>query len=353
MSLDDFSLDLLKLPLKRPYHLAFGDVIHFDTILIRARDAHGGEGFGEATLLAAYGGGTVEGAWDFSRARAESLTGMTTAEAKGALATSLHEHPFAVTAFTSALEMLEGNKILAPTGDIRVPILGPVNETDPDAIPAEVEGLLADGYGTLKIKVGFDVENDLARLRVIQDAVKNRALLRLDGNQGYTVEQACRFATELNPVGIELFEQPCAADDWDAAAAVAEVSPVPMMLDESIFGPEDIERAGKLKIAGFIKLKLFKMGGIEGLMDGLDLIRSCGMEPVLGNGVAGDVSCWMEACAAAKAINNAGEFNGFLRPTGGIFQEPLKLDAGAVVVAKGFRPRLDEEKVRAFTVASG
>ena len=229
MSLNDFSLNLLKLPLKQPYHLAFGDVTHFDTILIRARDADGRQGFGEATLLAEYGGGTVEDAWAFCRARAESLTGMTPAEAKVALVKSLKDQPFAVTAFTSALEMLEGNDVLAPTDDIRVPILGPVNETGLDAIPAEVERLLAEGFGTLKVKVGFDVENDLARVGVIQGAARGWALLRLDGNQGYTVEQACRFATELDPADIELFEQPCAAGDWDAAAAVAEVSPVPMI----------------------------------------------------------------------------------------------------------------------------
>jgi L-alanine-DL-glutamate epimerase-like enolase superfamily enzyme len=62
-------------------------------------------------------------------------------------------------------------------------------------------------------------------------------------NQGYDREQGCAFAVALDPEGIELFEQPCAAGDWDAARAVADVSPVPMMLDESIYGMADIERA--------------------------------------------------------------------------------------------------------------
>ena len=45
------------------------------------------------------------------------------------------------------------------------------------------------------------------------------------------------------------------------AEAVAKVARVPMMLDESIFGLKDIERAADLGIASFIKLKLLKMGG--------------------------------------------------------------------------------------------
>ncbi len=351
MKLSRIGLNLLKLPLKEPYHLAFGDVTHFDTIIVRAWDEDGREGFGEATLLAAYGGGSAGDAWAFAVKKAEGLPGMTGPAAKEDLATSLPGQPFAVTAFTSAIEMLEGNPVLAPSGGLRVPLLGPVNATDPARVPDEVEALLAQDYGTLKIKVGFDIDADLKRLRVIQDAVRGRALLRLDGNQGYDLKDARRFATELDPAGIELFEQPCPADDWGAAKSVAEVSAVPMMLDESVFGIEDIERARDLGAAAFIKLKLFKMGGIERLIDGLERIRASGMEPVLGNGVAGDVSCWMEACAAAGTIRNAGEFNGFLRPTDGVFTEPLKVEGGAMALPAGFTPTLDENKVQAFTVA--
>lgn len=352
MKLRGFELNLLKLPLKVPYHLAFGDLAHFDTIVVEARDDQGRVGYGEATLLAVYGGETVENAWTFCRARGEDLVGQTTAAAKRDLARWLHDYPFAVTALTTAIEMVEGNPILSPPAEVRVPLLGPVNGTDHAAIPDEVEGLLEQGYGTLKVKVGFDLEADLARVAVIQRAVAGRARLRLDGNQGYGRADACRFAVEADADGIELFEQPCAADDWESAKAVAEVSRVPMMLDESIFGVEDIDRAADLGAASFIKLKVLKMGGLDHLLDALEHIRACGMEPVLGNGVASDIGCWMEACVAARAIRNAGEFNGFLRPVSGILAEPLPMDGGAVVLSPDFVPVLDTEKVTAFAVAT-
>ena len=53
MKLRGFDLHLLKLPLKVPYHLAFADLTHFDTIVVEARDEQGRVGYGEATLLAA------------------------------------------------------------------------------------------------------------------------------------------------------------------------------------------------------------------------------------------------------------------------------------------------------------
>ena len=131
---------------------------------------------------------------------------------------------------------------------------------------------------------------------------------------------------------IELFEQPCHMDDWDAAKAVAEISPVPMMLDESIYGEKEIERAANEGSARFIKLKLMKAGSLENLARQLDRIRELGMEPVLGNGVAADPGCWMEACVARTHISNAGEMNGFLKPRSLLFETPLEMRGGDMIL---------------------
>jgi hypothetical protein len=57
------------------------------------------------------------------------------------------------------------------------------------------------------------------------------------------------------------------------------------------------------------------------------------MHGVLGNGVAGDIGCWMEACVAARMLDNAGEMNGFLKPRTRLFQVPMHLQAGELVLA--------------------
>src|SRR3546814_312038 len=201
--------------------------------------------------------------------------------------------------------MLEGHPALAESGP--VPLLGLVNEKDPAAIEAEIDGRIADGYRTLKVKVGWDVGKDLARVRHIQDTVAGCARIRIDANQGFDRDQAVAFVAGLAPDGVELVEQTCAAGDWDAAVAVKRAAAVPMMLDESIYDLDDIDRAAELGAADYIKLKLMKAGGLSRLAAGLQHIRDCGMIPVLGNGVATDLGCWMEACVARRAIDNAGE----------------------------------------------
>jgi len=352
MKLRTIKLHLLNLPLKVPYHLSFADVTQFDTVIVEMGDGDGRTGFGEATILAGYSGETIEDTWAFCREKGAGLAGRNTEDAKASLDPFVGGHPFAVSAFVTAMEMLAAHPLLETAEETRVPLLGAVNATDVDEIPGQIEDLLDQGYGTLKIKVGMEVEADLKRIGVIQRAVSGRALMRLDGNQGYSRDDACRFAAALDPGGIQLLEQPCAAGDWDAAQAVARVSAVPMMMDESIFGLDDIRRSADLGAAAFIKLKLMKMGGLDRLMEGLDLIEALGMEPVLGNGVAADVGCWMEACAAARTIRNAGELNGFLRPVGGLFAEPMRVERGALVLPAGFTPALDPGKLGAVTVAA-
>ena len=52
------------------------------------------------------------------------------------------------------------------------------------------------------------------------------------------------------------------------------------------------------------------------------------MEPVLGNGVACEIGCWMEACVARTLIGNAGEMNGFLKPVTRLLANPVRFDGG-------------------------
>jgi L-alanine-DL-glutamate epimerase-like enolase superfamily enzyme len=347
----EIRLRRLEVPLTTPYKLAMGAVHHLDTILVSVQTATG-SGIGEATILTGYTDETIDQGWILARSLAPELCGLNTAAAKRNALTHFDKAPFVVSAFVSAIEMAAGHPLLAVDRPVLVPILAVINAMDPAGIESEIERAIAAGYGTLKIKVWFDVDTDLDRVRRIQATNEDRAKLRLDANQGYSAEQGCRFAASLTPDSIELFEQPCAAEDWDAATRVAAVSAVPMMLDESIYGGADIERAAKLKAARFIKLKLMKMGGIDRLAAGLEKIRALGMEPVLGNGVATEIGCWMEACVARKYIRNAGEMNGFLKPSSGLLRQPLVAEAGSIRLEPGFTPNLDEERATRFTLGT-
>ncbi len=348
--IERLQLHRLSLPLTTPYKLAFGPVTAFDTILVRASDADDHGGFGEATILTGYTPETIDSVW---RIAGETAAAMLGAEFGQAKATALAAHttaPFTATALATAVEMLEGSPLLDAPG-AAVPLLAIINATDPAGIEREIEARIAEGYGTLKIKVGFDLQPDLVRVAFIQSRLGGRARIRLDGNQGYSRDDGVTFAASLDPDGVELLEQPCHMDDWQAAEATAKAATVPMMLDESIYGADEIERAADLNAAHYIKLKLMKAGSLTNLERQLRLIRDLGMIPVLGNGVAADPGCWMEACVAARHIDNAGEMNGFLKPTEGLFVAPIPVSAGAMILPTA-TPTLDLEAIYRHQTAS-
>jgi L-Ala-D/L-Glu epimerase len=300
-----------------------------------------------ATVLTGYTDETVAGAWACMRRWGEEAAALGPEAARALLLSRVDEAPFAVTALVTAIDMMQGDPAFALPGPASVPLLGMVNAEGGAALGREIDALLQQGFRTLKVKVGFDAGQDALRLREIQRTVAGRAAIRVDANQGFSREDALRFAAGIEPEGIELLEQPCAAADWDAACAVAKVSTVPMMLDESIYGLADIRRAAELGAARYIKVKLMKLGSLRRLDEAIKLIRALGMEPVLGNGVACEIGCWMEALIARTGIRNAGEMNGYLKQAAPLLANPPRFSAGAIQLEAGYRPELDRAALAA------
>jgi len=351
MKLAEITLRIVRLPLIRPYVLSYRTYTEFEPIIVEVRDGDGRIGWGEGHISPGSSSETREGGWAFCREHAQAVVGRDSAEAKAMIAAHAGASKVAATALITAIEMLEDHPALRIDKEARLPLLTPFNSSAPGDIAAEVERRLADGFRTFKVKVGKDAVADGRRVKAIQQAIAGRATMRIDANRAYDEADACRFAESLDPAGIELFEQPCDADDWDANAKVAAVSPVPVMLDEPICSTADVARAGGIRNVGLCKLKLKRFGGLDLLKQALDAVRDHGMEPVLGDGLSSEVGCWMEACIATKTIRNAGEFNGFLKPKLRLFTEPLPFAGGELTLKPGFEPALDRDVLAAHEIS--
>lgn len=350
MTLQSLTLYRVKMLLSVPYHVSYRVYEDFEPIIVEARDTDGRIGWGEGHISPGHTFETIDGGWAFCRDCSAAAVGLTVAAAKDGIAARITESPVAASALVTALEMLEGHPALNLHTDVRLPLLTPFHATDHADFPAEVDARVAEGFRTLKVKVGKNWQEDAAKVRAVQAAAKGKATIRLDANRGFNRDDGCRFAESLDPAGIELFEQPCDSHAWDDNAAVAAVSPVPVMLDESIYGVDDIKRAGDMEGVGCVKLKLKKMGGLDLLEEGLRLIRDLGMVPVLGDGVSTELCCWMEACVARTTIDNAGEFNGFLKPRDRLFANKLRFADGALHMEAGYAPEMDRDKLASHTI---
>ena len=337
----------LILPLARPYHLSFATIRHFELVLVAVR-VGGSEGLGECVPLPGYSPESADSVWASLRAQAPALAGRPAEEALAELELERERRPFAaaplITAIETALEPL------SPATEAVVPLVGTVGGHDGEEAAGDAERLLAAGHGTLKVKVGWDPVADARRVARIQHAVAGRALLRIDANQAWDLEQARSFVEHVEPAGIELFEQPFPPEAWEQSVALARISPLPLMLDESIDSEADLERAIGLGCAQVVKFKLAKAGGLAALERLTRRARAGGLKVVLGNGVAGDIENLGEVLIASRLIDTVGEMNGFLKPKVRLLRNPYEVVAGSAVVGVGYVPEVDWERVAAHEV---
>jgi L-Ala-D/L-Glu epimerase len=351
MIIEKVNLYRLQIPLKKPYKIASAVMKHFDCTIVVLHST-GRTGLGEAMSgVAGYFWETPDQVWQFAKDRSKEILGQDLTEAKRSLAACVKKAPCSTTPFLAALETLSGDFALAPPSQtVLSPIVGILQENSPEGIAGEIAGFLANGYQTIKVKVGFDVEQDISRVRTAQEALQGKAQLRADANQGYTYQQAVRFVNGVDPSHLQFLEQPFKENEWAAMAELAKISPLPLGLDESIYDMESVDKACQLKCAQFVKFKLMKVASARSLIECIEKSRQYGFGVILGNGAAGEISCYQEALVAGKTGTLSGEMNGFLKQTESILVKPLETEGGNIRLTHDFKLQLDEKKVEKFAI---
>jgi L-alanine-DL-glutamate epimerase-like enolase superfamily enzyme len=150
-----------------------------------------------------------------------------------------------------------------------------------------VEGTLdrvrrASAFRALKIKVGG--ADDVARLYAVRTL--SDAPLRVDANEGWTLEVARELLPTLLELDVELVEQPFPAADLESFRALRELeSRPPIVVDEGCHDLSDVARVAEY--ADAINIKLAKSGGLR------EAVRMAHAARALGLGVM--VGCMIES----------------------------------------------------------
>jgi muconate cycloisomerase len=116
-------------------------------------------------------------------------------------------------------------------------------------------------FRQVKVKVGIEGQDDVARLRSIRRRVGRRTDLRVDANEAWPRDQAAQRILDLKPFGISAVEQPVAHAEVDVLADVRRQTGVPIMLDESLCGPVDAQQAVAQGTCDLFNIRLSKCGG--------------------------------------------------------------------------------------------
>lgn len=119
-----------------------------------------------------------------------------------------------------------------------------------------------EGFKAIKVKVGLNPMEDVLRLSAVREAVGSDILIRVDANQGFDVQAAINFIKQIEPLNIELVEQPVRYEDLAGLGMITRVTDTPIMADEAVKTPEDAFNITKSRFADLVNIKLMKCGGI-------------------------------------------------------------------------------------------
>ena len=258
-----------------PYHMTDGKSCEtVETVVVRLDTDDGLFGFGEVCPIPHYLPAYARGVTPAIEEMADVILG---ADAIGPealmvrLDRHLPGHVYAKSAIDIALWDLLGKVADLPLYTLlggrqaeTLPLYHSISCLEPDVMAEIALAAKAEGIGQFQAKLGADRdwEKDVARLRLVREAVGPGPLVYGDWNCGSTRLDATRVGRAVLDLDVML-EQPCS--ELDDCAAVRAATGLPMKIDENAHDTASLLRAHALGCMDAVALKLSKFGGLSAL----------------------------------------------------------------------------------------
>jgi len=279
-----------------PFVIARGGYSHHRNVIVRLTDDDGVEGFGEAAPNKYYGESvsTVIAALGQFKPILERADPFSIEAVEAHLNRTLRGNASAKSAVSSALHDLVGKKLGLPV----YRLWGLSAESTPQssftiaiAENEELERRVAEAgdYPILKIKLGTD--RDMEIVRIVRGAAPTKQL-RVDANAAWTPKHAVQMSEFLADQGVEMIEQPVAANDIEGLRFVREGSKLPVFADESCLVATDVAKLHGA-VDG-INIKLAKCGSLREALRMVHTARALDMQVMAG--------CMIESSLGISAI---------------------------------------------------
>ena len=263
----------LQLPVNARRDHGIGSVEHVVDIVVLRLTSEGGKiGFGEASPWSVFTGSAEASFAALDRyirplvvGRGVDERALIMANASKAVAHCTE----AKAALETALLDLQGRIAGLPVHGLiggryrdRIPLSCSIADPDFNRDLTLMDRLRDDGVRIIKLKTGFkDHAFDIMRLERLRSDYPEFSI-RVDYNQGLHHDTALDRVKDVARFKPDFIEQPVALHLRDLMAKIRDAIDVPLLADESIFGPEDMKTAIEGNIADGVSIKIMKSGGI-------------------------------------------------------------------------------------------
>jgi L-alanine-DL-glutamate epimerase-like enolase superfamily enzyme len=137
-----------------------------------------------------------------------------------------------------------------------------VNDRKPETARRQAAEGVARGFKTVYIKIGFDVDNDLALARAIKEEVGHEIAVRVDANEGWSVFEAVEALRRFEEIGVEFVEQPIDMHDIDGLADLKSRTRVRIGANQSAWLPHQVPEVLAKRAADVVVTDPHQLGGL-------------------------------------------------------------------------------------------
>lgn len=278
----------IEVPVSRPLKMAVATVHVRTCIVVRITTTSGIVGIGESVLARYFSGESLAGAHDLiTTAFADTLRGRDAGElqqiralmrrisvynsgARAAVEMALHD-------IVAQHQGVPLHEFYGGRSRSSVPTIWHVSGGSPEAMAAEAAAAVEDGFTLVKVKVGNNVEHDIAATLAIREAIGDGVMLLPDANQGWDVTNALRYLRAVETAQPGFVEQPVDRDDMISMANLVAESPVTIAGDEGIFDATQLRSYLAMNATGAVVAKLMKAAGPIGVQEVFQVADAAGI----------------------------------------------------------------------------
>jgi muconate cycloisomerase len=284
---------------------------HYVTVTVTGDD--GRHGYGEAATAPVWSGETAEtAAWLLESYVAPRIVGTPVdhpSEVLAILDRELHANPFAKAALDIALWDLWARsqdvsvaRLIADRDPVEwIPTRASIGAYPPDETVRLAVEFWERGVRTLKFKTGKPGIDDVARLRAVRDRLGPAPVFTIDANGAHaTADEAVRAIEALLPFDLALAEQPTPRDRISLLAAVRRRVAVPVLADEAVFTPADLDEALDLDAFDVLSIYPGKNGGFTHALAMARAAQAAGKACAIGSNLETDLGQAAMAILAAS-----------------------------------------------------
>jgi D-galactarolactone cycloisomerase len=133
---------------------------------------------------------------------------------------------------------------------------------EPSKVARRARGFAEQGFHGVKIKVGFDLDQDIRIVRAVREELGKDFIVMTDANQGYSIDVALKASDAFADCGAYWLEEPLFVEDIEGHAMLREKGRTPIAVGENLHMNYAFENFIMRGAVDFIQPDVARAGGI-------------------------------------------------------------------------------------------